>query len=307
MMVFAAPADEHRVTRIYARAGAAVVVALGLAGCGLSHPAAPALSPTASSQLALAHPSARAMYHDMTRALRRVHSVSVAAHIRLNHGPETTITYSLQVPGRAQATIQQGNRVINERYVGHMVYFRYNYGSLLALSGGDSDFATVYGERWIGLPDSKVPLSDSLRYMVAHKRVQECDVLGPSGHLTVGPMAMVNGLPTVSLQDHGGLPGTAPRQIAISSNPPYLPLEIRQTKQGKPGGTTIKDCVTQRDQPTLRRMVAVSRKLDAKDHLRLKSYTQTIDHYNFPLHLVAPPHPVLPDAQAAGTAGDVAL
>jgi hypothetical protein len=143
--------------------------------------------------------------------------------------------------------------------------------------------------------------------MVAHTRLQECDVLGASGKLTVGPTAMLNGLPTVSLRDHGGLPGTAPRRILISANPPFLPLEIRQTKEGRAGGTAVWDCFTRHDQPTVRRMIAVSRKLDKKLHLRLRSYTQTIDHYDFPLHLVAPPHPLLPKAHDAGTAGSVAL
>jgi hypothetical protein len=305
-MVFATRADEHRVTRIYARAAAGVVVALGLAGCGLSHPAAPSSSLAASSQLALAHPSARAMYHDMTRALRRVHSVSVAAHIRLNRGPETTITYELQVPGRAQATVSSGGSVVNERYVGRMVYLRYNYAALFRLTGND-EVAQLESERWIGLPESDVPLSSSLRYMVAHKRLQECDVLGPSGRLTVGPTAMVNGLPTVSLRDHGGRPGTGPRQILVSGNPPFLPLAIRQTKEGKPGGTGVADCFTKHDQPTIQRMIAVSRKLDGKLHVHLRSFSQTINHYNFPLHLVAPPHPLLPRAHDAGTASSVAI
>jgi hypothetical protein len=305
-VVLAAGAGDLGVTRIHARAGAGLVVALGLAGCGLSHPAAPAASPAASSQLALAHPNARAMYHDMTRALRRVHSVSVAAHIRLNHGPETTITYELQVPGRAEATVQSGGRVVNERYVGHMVYLRYNYAALFALTGND-EVAQLENERWIGLPDSDVPLSSSLRFMVAHKRLQECDVLGPSGRLTVGPTAMVNGLPTVSLRDHGGRPGTGPREIMVSGNPPFLPLAIRQTKQGKAGGTAVSDCFTKGDQPTIRRMIDVSRKLDGKLHLHLRSFSQTIDHYNFPLHLVAPPHPLLPHAHDAGTASSVAI
>jgi hypothetical protein len=93
----------------------------------------------------------------------------------------------------------------------------------------------------------------------------------------------------------------------VSGNPPFLPLAIRQTTEGKPGGTSVSDCFTKHDRPTFRRMIAVSRKLDAKQHVRLRSFTQTIDHYNFPLHLVAPPHPLLPKAQDAGTASSVAL
>ena len=118
---------------------------------------------------------------------------------------------------------------------------------------------------------------------------------------------MVNGVPTVALRDHGGLPGTAPRKILISGNAPFLPLAIRQTEDVRPGGTAVKDCFTKHDQPTIRRMIAISRTLDKKDHVRLRSFTQTIDHYSFPLHLVAPPHPLLPHAHDAGTASSVAL
>ena len=291
-------------TRTIARAATGAVLSVGLAGCGISHP--PAASPAHTSQLALTHPSARAMYRDMTRALRRVHSVSVAAHIRLNHGPETTITYELQVPGRAEATVQSGGRMVNERYVGHMVYFRYNYAALFALTH-NAVLADALHERWIGLPDSKLPLASSLRYMVAHKRMQECDVLGPSGRLSVGGTGMVDGLPTVTLHDHGGLPGTAPRNILVSGNQPYLPLAIRQTKGGRSGGTSVHDCFVKRDRPVVRRMIAVSRKLDRAKHIKLRRFTQTIDHYDFPLHLSAPPHPLLPDAQQAQTASSMTI
>jgi hypothetical protein len=243
----------------------------------------------------------------MSRALRRVRSVSVHARVTLNRGPATSISMEVQIPGRVQATIVSGNLVVNERFVGDEVYFRYNAGALLRLTH-DPTIADAEANRWIELPDSKVPAAASIRHMATHSRLQECVVLGPSGRLSLGATSTLNGLATIALQDHGGRPGTARRQIIVSANAPYLPLQIIQRHPTRPGGKALSECVTRRFRSTMRRLVAVARALDREHHIRLRSYDQAIDSYDAPLHLLRPPHPLVPQSQSAsGAANSVAV
>jgi hypothetical protein len=233
------------------------------------------------------------MYRLMSNALRRVRSVRTHAVIRANRGGATTITIGAQVPGRAQVTIVHGSEVVNERYLGDDVYFRYSASALLALTG-NVFIARAEAQRWIELPDSDVPLASSMRHMVSHDLMEECDVLGPSGKLSVGGPTTVNGLPAIALRDHGGRPGTARRQILVSANAPYLPLEIIQKRPARSGGNAINRCFSGHARSTVRRFIAIAQAFDRAHHLKLRSYNQTIDSYNNPLYLTRPPHPLTP-------------
>ncbi len=281
---------------------AAVGVAFGISGCGSS-----AATPTVTGgALVTDHASAHQMFRAMSQALRQVHSVSVTARIRLSHGPATTFTVELQIPGRVQATVRSAGRVIDERYIGDKFYLRYNTAALLALTGSPA-VAQAGNGRWIELSDSAVPLAASMRRMATHAMLQECDILGPTGRLTAGGPSTTDGLASVSVLDHGGLPGTARRRIILSANPPYLPLAIVQTRPARAGGPAASACFTHRGGTEMRRFVTVAGAFDRRHHITLRSYNQTIGRYDQQLNLTAPAHPLVPHRPAVGTANAVAI
>jgi hypothetical protein len=284
------------------------VPALGasLAGCGVSQPGATAAVATPAAVVA-AHGSAQAMYREMTQALRRIHTVGFSVEIKANHGPATTISAQIEVPGRAQATVMHGGEVVNERWLHDTVYFRYNYRALLDLSG-DPGIASAVADRWIQIPESEMPLTQAMSHMATHKMMQECDILGPTGKLTVGHPTEVNGLPAVTLRDHGGKPGTASRTITLSADAPYLPLRIVQPDPVRPGGSAFDDCFnTHASRSFMRRAQQVSTRFGHAHHLRFKRGIEAITDYNRPLHLTRPPHPLEPRGSVASTSSSVAL
>jgi hypothetical protein len=285
---------------------AAAAAAALLSGCATSTPApAPALPAAA---LVREHAGARSMYRQMSRALRRVRSVSIQTQVRFHNAPTTDITAEVQIPGRVEATIVSGDFVVNERYIGDHVYLRYNHGALFDLTG-DEYVADTEANRWIELSDSAVPVAAAVRNMASHTLLQECVVLGPTGRLTVSHPSMTDGLPSVSLEDHGGRPGTARRRIVLSANAPYLPLRIIQRRPARPGGHALADCNRHNHAAlsTMRRFIAIARAFDHRHHITLRSDNQTIDDYDNPLDLTRPPHPLIPNPDAANTANRVSV
>lgn len=284
----------------------ALALCCALAGCGISHPAA-GTTAAAPEAVSAAHDSAKAMFKEMTHALRKIHSVSVDMRIKLNKGGVTRILTETEVPGRVQGTVIHGGEVVDERWIGRDIYFRYNYAALAGLTG-NTIIASALADRWIQLPSSTVPLADSMSHMATHKMLQTCDVLGQTGRLTIGGTATINGLPAVTLHDHGGKPGTAQRTISLSANPPFLPLRIVQTHQGRPGGSSFDACYDNRATRTLmHRAEQVAARFDSKHHIELKRAVESITRYNQPLHLVKPPHPLEPGSTVESTSNSVSL
>ena len=285
------------------------VPALGasLAGCGLSHSATTDATVENTGALVTSHATAHQMFGAMTHALRKVHSVGIDFTVKANKGKATRITMEIQVPGRVEATVQHGSEVVNERWIGNAIYFRYNYAALDDLTGYPY-LANALHDRWVQLPAAAVPLARAMEHMATDKMLQECDILGPTGRLSVGSPTQVNGLAAVSLRDHGGKPGTARRTITLSANPPYLPLRIVQTHAGQPGGSAFDDCYSNRTTRTMmRRAEVVSRRFDRSHHIRFKRAVETVGSYNEPLHLVKPPDPLEPQGTVAQTSNSVSV
>ena len=279
----------------------------GLTGCGLSHPTTTDATVENSGALVTSHATAQQMFGAMTHALRKVHSVGIDFTVKANKGRATRITTEIQVPGRVEATVQYGSEVVNERWIGKAIYFRYNYAALDDLTGYPY-LASALHDRWIQLPAASVPLARAMEHMATDKMLQECDILGPTGRLTVGSPTQVNGLPAVSLRDHGGRPGTARRTITLSANPPYLPLRIVQTNEGRPGGSALDDCYSNRATRTMmRRAEEVADRFDRSHHIHLKRAVEAVGNYNAPLELTKPPHPLEPQGTVEQTSNSISV
>jgi hypothetical protein len=284
----------------------AAALSCALAGCGISHPAV-GTTAAAPEAVSAAHDSPKVMFKEMTHALRKVRSVSIDFEVKPNHGPSTRILTELELPGRVEATVIHGGAVVNERWIGDDIYFRYNAYALLKLTG-NALYADALHDRWIQLPAAALPLAQSMRHMATAKMLQECDVLGPTGKLTIGGTSTLNGLPAVTLHDHGGKPGTARRTITLSANPPFLPLQIVQTHEGRPGGPAFDACFSNRGTRTLmRRAEQVSSHFNKAHHVKLHRAVESITRYDQPLHLTKPPHPIGPKGSVESTSNRLSL
>jgi hypothetical protein len=294
----------HRAAAILLTVGG---LSAGLSACGLSQPGSGTTETATPAAVVAGHHSAHAMFREMTHALRKIHSVSITFSVKGNKGPATKITASIEVPGRVDATVMYDGQVVNERWIGKDIYFRYNYAALDDLTGYPFLAAALH-DRWIQLPPASVPLAETMEHMATDRMMQECDILGPTGKLTIGGSTTVDGLPAVSLHDHGGKPGTARRTITLSANPPYLPLRIVQTHEGDPGGPAFDDCFNnQATRTMMRRAQQVAARFNRAHHLRLKRALETVGGYNAPLHLTRPPDPLEPRSNVAQTSNSVSL
>ena len=87
-----------------------------------------------------------------------------------------------------------------------------------------------------------------------------------------------------------------------------MPLQIVQTHQGRPGGSSFDACYDNRATRTLmRRAEQVAARFDSRHHIKLKRAVESITRYNQPLHLVKPPHPLEPGSTVESTSNSVSL
>jgi hypothetical protein len=276
-MVSAARADEHRVTRIHARAGASVVVALGLTGCGLSHAAAPAPAPVKL-------PSAHLLISQLDHSMHRFQTFGIHGRFRDGH-KHGSVTARVAGDKRVELAFRQGAIAVTIRLIDGQSWLRANYA--LYASHDSPEVASVVASRWIHANALAANFDPALQASLRPSRLVYCAFTSGMGTLRVKGTATVNGVPAYLITGKGDRPGTARSRLYVSQTMPRVPLRYVQNGRVKPGAPALPRC----GESVQDRSPAASDDHDAFD------FTQFGD----PLTVAAPSHPLVVRPAAAST------
>jgi hypothetical protein len=282
-MVFAARADAHRVTRIYARVATAAALSLGLAGCGLSHgaPAAPAPLP---------HPSAKRIYAEMQHSLGRFHSLEMQmTEVEQigRHRVHAHVTSRIELPGRFEMVTSFGGRSYTALFVGRRSFVKYNPAALYAIAH-NATAAQEHGNRWFALTD--LPAAAAVAAALKHPTLGGCELEGTPGPLRFVRSATLDGVPTWVI---GERKGRVRRTLEISAAEPHLLLRVTGHVSGQPV-LTLPSCGGDQSSAA-RATVQTENAIIRETGVRVNHVTASYSGYNAPQNLRAPRHaPSLP-------------
>jgi hypothetical protein len=218
--------------RTVIRTVACLALSAGLAGCGLSHPAA------APAPAAPALPSAHLLMRQLDHS---VHTLgSFAMHERSRDGHKITVVTARVASGtRAEFAYRKGAGAYTVRIIDSHSWGRANY-SFLAAHDSPQVAAGVAG-RWIRSDrlDAKLrPLQVALR----PSNFVYCGFTSEMGTLHVTGTATVDGQPAYVIAGKGDRPGTARSRLYVSQTVPRVPLRWVKDGRVKPGAPALPRC-----------------------------------------------------------------
>jgi len=171
-------------------------------------------------------------------ALERVHSYRLRGTQTDKDGP-SRITGDVELPGKAQLTLNQGPRVVDVILIGPDTYFKANSAFWRHL--GQAKAARLLGNRWVKAPTANAGFSE-LSTLTDPQLIGRCLVGGAHGTLRFAGRGTANGQAAVVIADRGDVPGDAPGKLWVAATGPPLPLRAVQTGPERPGGKPDKTC-----------------------------------------------------------------
>jgi hypothetical protein len=262
------------------RSAACLALAAGLAGCGLSHPAPAAPPPPA-------HPSAKQIFAEMTKSMRRVHSLTMhmsAVEVIGHHRIQTRLTTRTDLPGRTEQIVSVKRQTTTTLNVGRHVYIKFNRAALYAI-GHNEIAAEEHGNEWFPQPSSAITIA--VAKSLQRRTFGACQLTGAPHQLRFVRSASDNGVPTWVISDHVR---NLRRTLEISAGEPHLLLHINGTISGLPLISGASSSCSGSEGTVLRASADINNTLVRRSGVQVKGVTLSFSGYNAPQGLHAPRH-----------------